>query len=456
MRATACTEWPSGSLDGLPGEAARRWRKRQRHRRESRRHRPSEDENERGNPLQHLIAAICCLSRLKGTFQTDAPFVFVRRIDLHHLLCWASGEMAGASCPKLSVEHCSSRILASGGTSSLSTPPLITCCMSSHAEHAVIQNQAVLRLRDIYKARSYEEMYSAADAPVLAIIGRMCLSAMENHPQDMQLRQNSVSLMGMIGLGSLVVMAPTEDVHGFVETAAREESTSPLSQICGWVAGIFFLLLLASAHYILTVKGKLGAQALCRSGKASPPARQRGSRARKARQSPPLRAAEPLKRPQRSGSPQSVTAEPRPPPPAPPHQLPAERQSPPEQLPPEAPEVPATRSSEGYEEHTSEDASAGLVSGRDPSPPLLPPPRSPPLPPPLQAQGSSNVTVDPVDDENRLCVICLEAPRTHACVPCGHWCLCAAESCILAAHQQCPLCRAEVNVVMRMFGAPCE
>ena len=70
---------------------------------------------------------------------------------------------------------------------------------------------------------------------------------------------------------------------------------------------------------------------------------------------------------------------------------------------------------------------------------------------PMVGNRSSPEQIDePPDDESQECIICWDAKRTHACVPCGHRCLCAAESCRhdLAV---CPLCRAEVTGFIRVW-----
>lgn len=44
------------------------------------------------------------------------------------------------------------------------------------------------------------------------------------------------------------------------------------------------------------------------------------------------------------------------------------------------------------------------------------------------------------DESTHLCVVCLDAPRTHALVPCGHMCLC--EACTTTpVGKKCPICR---------------
>jgi len=47
------------------------------------------------------------------------------------------------------------------------------------------------------------------------------------------------------------------------------------------------------------------------------------------------------------------------------------------------------------------------------------------------------------------CVICLQAEAMMALMPCGHLCLCEAPACML---KLCPLCRAPVVEVKRIYG----
>jgi len=52
--------------------------------------------------------------------------------------------------------------------------------------------------------------------------------------------------------------------------------------------------------------------------------------------------------------------------------------------------------------------------------------------------------------ENNECVICFNAKKTHALIPCGHKCVCetcAAESSLTL----CPLCKQSYNMVVRIF-----
>ena len=61
----------------------------------------------------------------------------------------------------------------------------------------------------------------------------------------------------------------------------------------------------------------------------------------------------------------------------------------------------------------------------------------------LQAQGVENID---------QCVVCMEATRSHALVPCGHYVFCAtcaAES--MARQQPCPCCRQPAEQAIRIY-----
>ena len=57
------------------------------------------------------------------------------------------------------------------------------------------------------------------------------------------------------------------------------------------------------------------------------------------------------------------------------------------------------------------------------------------------------------DKESRsVCVICLEGASDHACIPCGHQCLC--ETCktnFMGRKVLCPMCRGRVRLVVKVF-----
>lgn len=51
------------------------------------------------------------------------------------------------------------------------------------------------------------------------------------------------------------------------------------------------------------------------------------------------------------------------------------------------------------------------------------------------------------------CVICCNAPKEGACVPCGHMAACM--SCLNRIKDEthgCPVCRAKIEEVIRIFG----
>ena len=53
-------------------------------------------------------------------------------------------------------------------------------------------------------------------------------------------------------------------------------------------------------------------------------------------------------------------------------------------------------------------------------------------------------------EEEECCAVCISAARTHVCVPCGHRCLCGACAELLSVSKRCPMCRAELIMIMRV------
>jgi len=58
-----------------------------------------------------------------------------------------------------------------------------------------------------------------------------------------------------------------------------------------------------------------------------------------------------------------------------------------------------------------------------------------------------------IDEEEQVCVICLAQPKTHAFVPCGHRCVCqgCGEEMMNSEHAACPICRAKVTQMLKIF-----
>ena len=62
------------------------------------------------------------------------------------------------------------------------------------------------------------------------------------------------------------------------------------------------------------------------------------------------------------------------------------------------------------------------------------------------------IMVDKMKDRSRdngECLICMDAPKDYACVPCGHQCLCV--NCKDKVHGICPVCLKECSLVIKIF-----
>jgi hypothetical protein len=57
-------------------------------------------------------------------------------------------------------------------------------------------------------------------------------------------------------------------------------------------------------------------------------------------------------------------------------------------------------------------------------------------------------------DEQSLCVVCMDAPKTHAIVPCGHVCVCeeCGERLLAVQPVVCPMCREHAAMVMKLYS----
>jgi hypothetical protein len=65
-----------------------------------------------------------------------------------------------------------------------------------------------------------------------------------------------------------------------------------------------------------------------------------------------------------------------------------------------------------------------------------------------EAAGSA----EQADQEDAVCVVCMDLPNTHAFVPCGHRCVCAeCSEPILQSSARCPVCRAHVTQAIKIF-----
>jgi hypothetical protein len=66
--------------------------------------------------------------------------------------------------------------------------------------------------------------------------------------------------------------------------------------------------------------------------------------------------------------------------------------------------------------------------------------------------GSGSGTPQP-DAEETMCVVCFDAPKEYAIVPCGHQCVCAscAEQLTNTRTPTCPVCREPIQQTMKVF-----
>jgi hypothetical protein len=75
----------------------------------------------------------------------------------------------------------------------------------------------------------------------------------------------------------------------------------------------------------------------------------------------------------------------------------------------------------------------------------------------LQAQLGSSVGPSAAShDEEVLCVLCLDAPKDHIIIPCGHQCVCGACAEKLKRVKRnpaCPICREPINATFKVFVA---
>ncbi len=51
-------------------------------------------------------------------------------------------------------------------------------------------------------------------------------------------------------------------------------------------------------------------------------------------------------------------------------------------------------------------------------------------------------------EDEKLCSICLYAPKTHVLIPCGHLCVCAEDA---EGLPHCPLCRSAVQSTHKVY-----
>jgi hypothetical protein len=53
------------------------------------------------------------------------------------------------------------------------------------------------------------------------------------------------------------------------------------------------------------------------------------------------------------------------------------------------------------------------------------------------------------DAEETMCVVCMDAAKTHIVLPCGHMCVC--EACAQLLRDRCPVCRGPIERITQVF-----
>ena len=72
----------------------------------------------------------------------------------------------------------------------------------------------------------------------------------------------------------------------------------------------------------------------------------------------------------------------------------------------------------------------------------------------MQLKLAAQLQTQELEEEARLCVVCIKHPRSHVLLPCWHKCLCSECVDLLmdnTASPTCPMCRATISKAQRVF-----
>jgi len=64
---------------------------------------------------------------------------------------------------------------------------------------------------------------------------------------------------------------------------------------------------------------------------------------------------------------------------------------------------------------------------------------------------SPKKTTENLNEDEELCIICLEHKVSHACIPCGHLKYCEKCVKIIVDRNECAVCRSKVQSVYKIF-----
>jgi len=71
----------------------------------------------------------------------------------------------------------------------------------------------------------------------------------------------------------------------------------------------------------------------------------------------------------------------------------------------------------------------------------------------VQAQLGVAPPTAPAVEEEALCVVCMDAPKLHIILPCGHQCVCeaCAQQLTQTTSPSCPVCRTPIRETTRVY-----
>lgn len=124
---------------------------------------------------------------------------------------------------------------------------------------------------------------------------------------------------------------------------------------------------------------------------------------------------------------------------------------------PETEEVESS-SDERWNRRVESDASVApspttVIASEEEPEPAEPAEPAEPSPPPISQPAKRKADGSPETDSDRVCVICQDQQKTHAFIPCGHFCVCepCVKRCLARSRRVCPICRKPARRSQRIF-----
>ena len=67
----------------------------------------------------------------------------------------------------------------------------------------------------------------------------------------------------------------------------------------------------------------------------------------------------------------------------------------------------------------------------------------------MQEELGSGSGTPQLDEEETMCVVCMDAPKNRVVLPCMHMCVC--EACAQLLRDRCPVCRGPIERIAQLF-----